>query len=192
MLTKEVADKNKKSFLSAVKAYNICRPELITKMEEMGLFTCPASTMVNLHNAFEGGLVDHALRVAGYAVKISETLPENIRPTKESVIRVSLLHGLGKVGLYTPCTSDWHRKNLGKMYEFNENIISMTIGERSIYYIMSNNNGDMITNVEYQAILNFEKTSDDAQAEWHTEALGNVLRMAIKLAIIEEKSKLKL
>jgi hypothetical protein len=75
------------------------------------------------------------------------------------------------------------------MYEFNEELTSMTIGERSIFYIISNENGDMLTDIEYQAILNHDKSSSDKMSEWHTSPLGEVLKMAIKLAIMEEKSK---
>ena len=190
MITKEILEKNKNKYKTTIKQYNICRHELIEKMYEFGLFTCPASTMKSLHNAFDGGLVDHMLRVATYAVKIADIVPENIRPTRESVLRVSLLHGLGKVGLYKTCDSEWHRKNLGKMYEFNEKITSMTVGERSIYHIISNNNSDILTDIEYQAIINHSKPGTDDMSEWHTETLGEILKMSIKLAILEEKSKI--
>ncbi len=188
MIPIEIIEKNKKSYYSAVKGYNICRMDFIDKMADMGLFDAPASTMLSLHNAFPGGLVDHLLRVASYAVKINETLPEGLKQTKESVIRVSLLHGIGKVGLYTPCKSEWHIKNQGKMYEFNENLTSMTVGERSVYYMMSNENADMLNEFEYQAILNYDKDASDKMSEWHTSPLGVILKMAIKLAIMEEKS----
>lgn len=189
MIPQEVIEKNKKSYYGAIKAYNICRMDFIDKMADMDLFITPASTMLSLHNAFPGGLVDHLLRVAGYAVKINEMLPEGLKQTKESVIRVSLLHSIGKVGLYTPCKSEWHIKNQGKMYEFNESLTSMTVGERSVYYLMSNGNGDMLTDVEYQAILNYDKDASDKMSEWHTSPLGVILKMAIKLAIMEEKTK---
>jgi hypothetical protein len=188
MISKELIEKNKKSYYSAVKGYNVCRMDFIDKLFDMELFTTPASTMSSLHNAFPGGLVDHLLRVAGYAVKINETLPDTLKQTKESIIRVSLLHGIGKIGLYTPCKSEWHIKNQGKMYEFNENLTSMTVGERSIYYLMSNGNGDMLNEFEYQAILNYDKDASDKMSEWHTTPLGVILKMAIKLAIMEEKS----
>lgn len=185
-------EKNKKAFYASVKAYNVCRIELVDKLADMGLFESPASTMLSLHNAFPGGLVDHLLRVASYAVKINDTLPDELKQTKESVIRVSLLHGIGKVGLYTPCKSEWHIKNQGKMYEFNEQLTSMTIGERSVYYMIKNNQCDgWLTDLEYQAILNYDKTESDKMAEWHTSPLGVILKMAIKLAIMDEKNKTK-
>ena len=183
-------EKNKKAYYASIKAYNVCHIDLVDKLADMGLFEAPASTMLNLHNAFPGGLVDHLIRVAGYAVKLNEMLPEALKQTKESVIRVSLLHGIGKTGLYTPCKSEWHIKNQGKMYEFNEDLTSMSIGERSVYYMISNNQCDgWLADIEYQAILNYDKGQGDKMAEWHTSSLGEILKMAIKLAIMEEKTK---
>ena len=92
------------------------------------------------------------------------------------------------VGLYKPNKSEWHIKNQGKMYEFNEELTSMSIGERSIYYMMIYQNGDMLNDIEYQAIINYDKPQTDKMSEWHTSTLGEILKMAIKLAIIEEKS----
>ena len=189
MITLEQIEKNKKTYLTAVKTYNVCHPEMFDTLSNSGMFEAPASTMLSLHNAFPGGLVDHLLRVASYATKINETLPESLKQKKESLIRISLLHGIGKVGLYKPNKSDWHIKNQGKMYEFNEELTSMTVGERSIFYLIKYANGNMLNDIEYQAILNYDKPQTDKMSEWHTSQLGEILRTAIKLAIMEEKNK---
>jgi hypothetical protein len=146
----------------------------------------PASTMTSLHNAFEGGLIDHQLRVAFYAVKFNNSLPEDEKVNQASLLKVCLLHQIGKTFLYTPCTSDWHRKNQGKMYEFNEELVSMRVSERSIYYAMSN--GVTFTEEEYSAILMFDKT-DDKMSEYHNSHLGELLKMANTFAIKHEKNK---
>jgi hypothetical protein len=187
MIKKEIIQKNKNDFYSVVKAYKICDVNFIDILADMGLFESPASTMLNLHNAFPGGLVDHLLRVAKYAINMNDMLPNTLQQKKESLIRVSLLHSIGKVGLYTPCKSEWHIKNQGKMYEFNEKLTSMTVGERSIFYLISNGFGNEINDLEYQAILNHDKPQSDKMSEWHTSVLGELLKMAIKLSIIEEK-----
>lgn len=189
MIPEEQIVKNRKSYLSAIKAYNVCHVEMFDALADLGMFDAPASTMLSLHNAFPGGLIDHLLRVASYATKINEMLPEPMRQKKESVIRVSLLHGIGKVGLYIPNKSEWHIKNQGKMYEFNEELTSMTVGERSIFYLIKYDNGNMLNDIEYQAILNYDKPQTDKMSEWHTSQLGEILRTAIKLAIMEEKNK---
>lgn len=192
MINSNLIDNNKSVYIQKITEYNVCRINVIENLGVDGLFTAPASTMLSLHNAFPGGLVDHLLRVTKYAVQINDLLPSGLKSNKESVVRVALLHGIGKVGLYTPCKSDWHIKNQGKMYEFNEDITSMRIGERSIFYLISNGNGDMLTDIEYQAILNHDKNlNEDQMVKWHTNTLGVVLRQAIELAIMDEKSKQK-
>ena len=146
----------------------------------------PASSMADYHNAFEGGLIDHLLKVASYAVKINNTLPEDEKVDQTSLIKVCLLHGIGKAKLYKPCTSEWHRKNQGKMYEFNEDLVSMRIGERSVYYILSH--GIKITEEEFSAILFFDKV-DDKMSDYHNSMLGDLLKMGNILAIKHAKIK---
>jgi hypothetical protein len=138
--------------------------------------------MSDFHNAFEGGLIDHLLRVAKQAVLINETLPEILKVDKNSLVKVCFLHQIGKANLYTPCTSEWHRKNQGKMYEFNEDLTSMRVGERSIYYATSH--GIKFTEEEYIAILNFDK-NDDKMSEYHNSMTGELLKMGSVVAIKE-------
>lgn len=183
-LTKEKIIKNFKKFYSTGEKYNFLTEDL---KEFLGqdLMTAPASTMKNLHNAFEGGLVAHVLLVTKYAISINEMLPEELKVDQASLIKVCCLHQIGKTRLYTPCLSEWHRENQGKMYEFNDELISMRVGERSAYYALSN--GVKLTEEEFQAIVNFDKEDDDKMAKWHSTMLSTVLKQANELAIKEEK-----
>ena len=61
----------------------------------------------------------------------------------------------------------------------------MSVGERSVYYAVSS--GVKLTDDEYIAIINHDK-SDNLQSEWHNSIVGDILKCAIRLAIIEEKS----
>lgn len=148
----------------------------------------PASSMADYHNAFEGGLIDHSLRVASYAVKINNVLPEDEKVNQVSLLKVCLLHAIGKAKLYTPCTSEWHRKNQGKMYEFNNDITSMRVGERSAYYILSH--GVSLTEDEFAAIVFFDKV-DDKMSDYYNSMLGELLKMANTLAIKHEQKSAK-
>jgi hypothetical protein len=147
----------------------------------------PASTLTSLHNAFEGGLVDHLLKVAKYAVMFNNALPENERVDQNSLLKVCLLHQVGKAHLYKECTSKWHRENQGKMYEFNEDLTSMRISQRSVYYAMSN--GINFTEEEVAAIYMFDAV-DDKMAEYHNSTLGDLLKMGNLFAIKNEKNNI--
>ena len=184
-MDKKTISKNKKLFEFTNEKYSVYTTKLV---EFLGndLFTAPASTLLSLHNASEGGLLDHLIRVAKYAAMFNEILPETLKCTKESIIKVSFLCEIGKVFLYKPCESKWHRENQGKMYEFVEENTSMKIGERSLFYALSN--GVMLTESEAQAILSFDKDDDDKMVKWHSTPLTKVLKTAIEFAIMEEKN----
>lgn len=144
----------------------------------------PASTAENLHNAFEGGLIDHLLRVTSYAIKFNNALPEKDKVNQDSLMKVCFLHQIGKAKLYTPNESEWHKKNLGKMYNFNDKLVSMRVSDRSAIYALAN--GVTLSEEEYQAIIMFDR-EDDKMAEYHNSNMGDLLKMANLFAIKAEK-----
>jgi len=186
MITKKNQTKNRNIFETTIEKYGVFTDSL---KEFLGddLYKAPASTMLSLNNACEGGLVDHLINITKYSALINEMLPENIKQPKDSVVKVALLSEIGKTFKYKVCESEWHRKNQGKMYEFNEDEISMRVGERSAYYALKF--GVKLSEVEYQALINFEKSEDDKQAKWHSTPLTIILKQAIELAIIDEKNR---
>jgi hypothetical protein len=151
------------------------------------LYSAPASNMESMYNSFPGGLIDYILSVTKYGINLNDILPESQRVDKKSLIKVCFLHQLGKVKLYKFCESEWHRKNQGKMYDFNEDLVSMRVGERSAYYSLRY--GVELSDEEYQSILNYDKTDDDKQSKWYGSTLSTILRLANELAIIECKKK---
>ena len=176
---------NTKKYFDTATKLGFMNEELMKFLGE-SFIKAPASTMADLHNAFEGGLIDHLLRVGSYAVKFNNALPEEERVDQNSLLKICLLHQIGKANLYKPCDSEWHRKNQGKMYEFNEDLTSMRVGERSVYYAMSH--GVSFTEEEYAAIINLDK-NDDKMAEYHNSMLGDLLKTAAIFAIKHEKNK---
>lgn len=176
---------NTKKFFDTATKLGFMNEGLMTFLGEE-FVKAPASSMVDFHNAFEGGLIEHLLNVAKYAVLINKSLPEDEQVEQSSLVKVCLLHQIGKAKLYKPCESEWHRKNQGKMYEFNDGLTSMRVGERSIYYATSN--GISLTDEEYVAILNFDKT-DDKMSEYHNSMVGELLKMGSVLAIKSEQRK---
>lgn len=184
MLSIEQISKLKNGFIGVVNKYDLFPSEFVDKYIDK-LASAPASTLLKLHNAFAGGLLDHILTTTNYAKKINEALPESMQVEYKSLLKVCFLAEIGKMDLYLENKSEWHRKNLGKMYDFNENLVSLTVGERSAYLALVN--GIFLTEQEYQAILNYGKPESDDQSNWHTEILGVILKQATKLAILDEK-----
>lgn len=188
-LSQEELKKNVELFFSTNEKYKIFSQELIDFLGN-DLFTSPASTILTLHNCFEGGLLDHMIRVAKYASNINKLLPDGLKQEMETIIKVAFLSQIGKAKLYKPCESKWHKENQGKYYEFNDGLVSMRIGERSAHYCLDSN--VKLLDYEYQAIINHDKIlAEDNQAKWYSDILSVILRQAIELAIIEEKERWK-
>ena len=177
--------KNKQTFLEKNELYGILNKELLDYLGE-DLLTAPASTMTSLHNAFPGGLIDHVLKTTKYAIGINKLLPESMSVESHSIVKVCFLHQIGKTFLYKWNESEWHRKNQGKTYVYNEELVSMRVGERSIFY--ATQYGVHLTEEEYQAIINYDKGEDDKQSKWYSTTLSTILKQANELAIIEEKN----
>ena len=177
--------KNQETFLEKNSLYGVLTNDLLEFLGEP-LMTAPASSMKSLHNAFPGGLIDHILKTTKYAIGINKLLPSHIEVDTHSIVKVCFLHQIGKTFLYKWNESEWHRKNLGKIYEYNEEVASLKIGERSAYYALKY--GVKLEEEEYQAIINYDKPDDDKQSKWYGGTLSTILKQANDLAIIEEKN----
>lgn len=134
-------------FMGYIDEYLSERAESLKAMYEAfgkRLLLAPASAVEHYHNAFPGGYIDHVLRVVDYALKLYDFYEENEMDlsgfTKENLVFVALNHDLGKLGYvgegrekYIPNDSEWHRKNMGKIYNYNDKIPFAITSDLSLY-----------------------------------------------------------
>lgn len=184
MLTIQQLENNQKKFQEINTKYGIFTSEL---QEFLGqdFFTAPATTTIDMYGCYPGGLLSHCLNACKYAVNANTLLPDNIRIDVPSIIRTIFLSQIGKVFLFKPNENEWQRKTLGKMYDFADTVVSMRVGERSIFY--ATKHGTSLTEEEYQAILNSDKESDDKMAKYHSGVLSHIIKIGFELSILEEK-----
>ena len=184
MLSKEQIEKNKSRLLETSEKYGVLSDSLLEFLGD-DLFVAPASTSLDMYGAYPGGLLEHIFVASKYAVKVNSILPEKLQQDVSSILKCTILSQIGKVFLFVPNESEWHRNKLGKMYEFNEKLISMKVGERSAYYCSKY--GVDLTEEEYQTILNSDKGDDDLQAKYHSTPLAQIVKQGFELAIFEQK-----
>jgi len=107
------------------------------------MLIAPASGLEHYHNCFEGGYVDHVIRVVECAQKLDAAWnsmgAKEEAYTQEELVFAALHHDLGKVGdrenpYYVPNPSEWHRKNQGKIYDFCENL-HMSVPDRALFLL---------------------------------------------------------
>ena len=150
------------------------RKDALNKMYdefEDRLIFMPASSMEHFHNAFAGGYVDHVLRVMDCALTLHNTWTvmgaDMSGYTEEELLFAAMHHDLGKAGfpgdgneVYQVETSDWHRKNQGKLYKSNANIPFAMVPDLSIWLLQEYD--IKISWTEYQAIKIHDGMYDDA------------------------------
>ena len=135
----------------------------------------PASSVAHFHNAFAGGYVDHILRVMKCTQKLytvwSDMGADMSGYTKEEMMFAAMHHDLGKCGfpgkgreVYQVETSDWHRKNMGRMYKHNENIPFTMVPDLSIYLLQKYD--IKLSWNEYQAIKIHDGVYDEANTTY--------------------------
>jgi 23S rRNA maturation-related 3'-5' exoribonuclease YhaM len=164
----------KKYFETAQKA-GFMTDELMEFLGE-DFIAAPAST--EYFNNFEGGLIEHILRTTAYAVKFNNSLPEDEKVEQNSLLKVCLLHQIGKAKMFVPCESEWHRKNLNRTYDFKKDSTPMRVGERSVFYAI--NHGVTFTEEEFKVMLLFDNESSQT-------VLGDLLKMANMFAVRHAK-----
>lgn len=172
-----VLKKQKAIFDGLLTKYEIGDERLIKWLEKTDFYYAPANPSTNLAGCQPGGLVQHLINVGTYMLKQNEMLPEALKISKKSIVTVALLHDFGKINLYKVNGNDYFRKQ-GKLYEYNNDITSMQIGERTLYYLQ---NLITFTAEEFQTILFYGK-NDDKQAEYFGNIMVSMLRNAIKMS----------
>ena len=160
-----------------LKKYEIGDERLIQWLETTDFYFAPANPSTTMSGCYPGGLVQHLINVGTYMLKQNEMLPEELKIPKKDIVTVALLHDLGKINLFKINTNDYFRKQ-GKLYEYNNDLTSMQIGERSLYYLQ---NLVTFNANEFQTILFFGK-NDDKQAEYFGNIMVSMLRNAIKIS----------
>jgi len=151
------------------------RADLIHKMNDsLGIermAAAPACGQIDFHNCFDGGYIDHVLRVIKFSLKFYQHYTDlgldTSNVTKEEVVFSAMHHDLGKIGYpgegndhYIKNTSEWHVKNQGKVYTKNPLIPNMPIQDRSLYLLQQA--GIICTNNEWIAIKTHDSLYDEA------------------------------
>ena len=150
------------------------REKLLVMYESLKdrILTAPASGIEHFHNCFPGGYLDHVLRVIEFSEKLFKLWSESgaiIDYSEEELIFVALNHDLGKIGdldndHYIPNPSEWHRKNQGKIYSTNPDIVHMSVPHRGLWLLQEH--GIKVSKNEMIAILVHDGTFDDANSTY--------------------------
>ena len=195
MLTAEQINSNWEEYRSRVNTLFPTRKDQLNRMYdefEDRIAIMPASSMAHFHNAFGGGYIDHILRVMDCTQLLYNTWKsagaDMSGYTEEELMFAAMHHDLGKVGfpgdgneVYQVETSDWHRKNMGRLYKHNENIPFTMVPDLSIW-LLQNYKIEMSWN-EYQSIKIHDGMYDDSNKPYFV-ARSAQAKLKTNMAII--------
>lgn len=146
---------------------------MIKQIGEEEYATAPASGKNYYHGAYPGGYLVHVNTVVKNAIAISRLYAKmggTINFTEEELVFAALFHDLGKIGNgekpnYIPCTSEWHIKNQGLMYNANPDIDFMLVPDRSLYLLQKY--GIKVSQQEYLAIKLHDGCFDESNKAYY-------------------------
>jgi hypothetical protein len=182
MLTITQLENNQKKFKEANLKYNIFTKELEDFLGD-NFYTSPVSSSLNMIGCYPGGLLHHIIKACRYSIKLNEILPDELKQPVATIVKVVFLCQIGKVFMFKMIDGS---AQYGKMYDFNDDIVRLHVGERSAYYALKY--GVQLDEKEYQAIINIDKESDDKMAKYFSTSLTQIIKNGFELAVMEEKN----
>lgn len=133
----------------------------------------------------DGELLNTVLRVlTPTALDLSNILPTEKQPERDSIIKVCLLSQISKALMVEPNDNNWEIQNRGILYKFIEYPYALKMGMRSIAMCMEC--GIQLTENELEAISNLDR-DDDKQTRFFSSPLSIILRQAMELAEVKLK-----
>jgi hypothetical protein len=152
--------------------------------------TAPGHDRNNKHAAVPGGLVKRSLQTFANAREICRLPAFSEKEIDiESVIVVSLLHDIGRIGddigdYYLPQTSSWHLER-GINYVYNPDIRRMTHPHRGLYLLQSA--GVKLTQDEWMAIVSQPTAFEEGKFYvGHEIPLMALLQTALKITGMQD------
>ena len=176
--------------------------KLADKTEKLNIFLdaieeeamiAPASTRTDLVCSYAGGLVEHSLRVLSIMAKLRKVYALEKDLSANSVILVSLLHDIGKIGdetkpYYSDQPDEWRRNKLGQNYEITEKFIHMPVSQLSLRWL-SNYSFKLDLDEWYTISSIRDHNKDESTPTKGEPMLAVMLQQAVRVALMQGKNK---
>lgn len=179
-------------FITKLEGLGINTEELVKFLGEENIKNAPAGLEASSGLAFPGALLLLITRSLSYAEKLwdmtssvktvdtitgpVEKLVNEYGVEKESLVKVILLHQLGKVMIFQPNDDEWQINKRGILYKWTDNETTIMCGERSQY--ICQRCGIQLTESEFEAMKINDKNNEDRFSMLHIHPLSMFVKMA--------------
>ena len=186
-MTNEEREKNFELFIKKVEQCGVNTEKLVELYGEQ-IRDASFTNMNDNGNAYPGSLVEIVLKkLTPYAVRINELLPDFQKVDKTTLVKVCLLHHIGKAIKLIPNDNQWEVEKRLMTYKYNNELPSIRTGLMSLS--MLNECGIYLTKEEIEALTINDRDLTDDQSRFFASAMASIVRMANELTYIEINGK---
>lgn len=186
-MTQEEREKNFELFIKKVGQCGVNADKLVEKYGD-ALRDASFTNMNDNGNAYPGSLINIVLKkLTPYAVRLNELLPDSQKADKTTLVKVCLLHHIGKAIKLIPNDNQWEVEKRLMVYKYNNELPSIRTGLMSLS--MLNECGIYLTKEEIEALTINDRDLTDEQSRFFASAMASIVRMANELTYIEINGK---
>lgn len=186
-MDEEKKEKNYKVFLEKLSNVGVDTEKLDEVYGERiknGTFTNTAE----FGNAYDGSLIEIVLKIlTPYAVKINELLPIEQQVDKPTLVKICLLHHIGKSVRLIPNDNAWEIKARKLYYKYDQEQPSIRTGLHSL--VMAQSCGIPFSAEEAEAMTVNDRDLTDDQSRWYSSVMSTIIRQANELTYVQINGK---
>lgn len=187
MITEEIKKKNYFLYTEKLSKLGVNVEKLCSKYGE-ALMNGSFTNSNEFGNAYEGSLLEIVLKVlTPYAVRLNELLPEGQRVDKNSLVKVCLLHHIGKAIKLIKNDNDWEISKRNLVYKYNNELPSIRTGLLSLSMLQEC--GIELSFDEVEALTVNDRDLTDDQSRWYSSTMATIVRQANELTYITINKK---
>jgi len=139
-------------------------------------------------NAYDGSLIEIVLKVlTPYAVRINELLPSEQQVDKNTLVKICLLHHIGKCVRLIPNDNQWEIEKRGMLYKYDSSQPSIRVGLHSL--VMAQNCMIPFSAEEAEVMTVNDRDLTDDQSRWHSSVMATIVRQANELTYVQINNK---
>lgn len=184
MLESSILEKNfsifKKKLLEVCPEVNL---DALSSFEEQ-IKNASYSITPNSNDCYVGSLLQIVLRTfIPFALKINDTLQDELKVETTSIIKVGLLSHISKCVMFEKNKNEWEIEKLGKLFTYSNSETGMKMGMRSIYIASKLN--ITFTESEFEAMMIMDR--EDKQSEFYSSTLSIIIKQANQLTQLQNR-----
>jgi hypothetical protein len=139
-------------------------------------------------NAYEGSFLEILLMtLTPFAVKMNELFKEEKRVDKDSLVKVCLLHQIGKAIMMVPNDNEWEVSKLKKIFKYTDDNPSIKTGLMSVW--MCQECGINLTMGEIEAMTANDVDPSEPMYRYHSSTMANIIKAASSFTYCQLETK---